>query len=72
MCSWLIGSSPTQHGVDLVEVALGQPVHDAAHALLGEAAHLEQPRLERLELFLEMSYDAFHPACVSYPKRPVT
>ena len=49
-----------QHGLDLVEIALGQTVHRSAHALLGEPAHLEQPRREQLELVLEMSCGAFH------------
>jgi hypothetical protein len=30
------------------------------HAIFGEAAHLEQPRLEQLQLFLKVRDVAFH------------
>ena len=59
MCSVLIGSSPTQHAVDQVVVAIDQPLDREAHVLLGQAAHFEQPGLELLQLFLEMADDPF-------------
>ena len=43
-----------------VGVALDEAAHGHADALLGEAAHLEQPLLQRPELFLEVPDDAFH------------
>ena len=65
MCSALIGSSPAQHALDERVVALDQALDGEAHLLLGEAAHLEQPRLELFELFLEMPDDALRPVpCV--------
>ena len=60
MCSSLIGSSPPSTASISVEIALGQALHGAAHALLRQAAHLEQPRLEDVQLFLEVPNDAFH------------
>ena len=57
------------HLVDERRVPRDQPAHGRAHPLLGQAAHLEQPRLERLELLLEMSYTA---RSMTYPNRPVT
>ena len=39
-------------------VAIDQTLDRQAHLLLGEAAHLEQPRLELFELLLEMPDDA--------------
>ncbi len=45
--------------VDELVVAIHQPLDRDPHLLFGEAAHLEQPGLELLELFLEMPDDAF-------------
>jgi hypothetical protein len=43
-------------------------MHDRAHALFGQAAHLEQPSLERFELFLEVANNPlFHVS--STPRR---
>ena len=54
-----------QHALDEVAVAIDEALDGQAHLLLGEAAHFEQPRLELLELFLEMpdalASDEFHP-----------
>ena len=43
-----------QHAVDDRRVALDQALDRRAHVFLGEPAHLEQPRLELLELFLKV------------------
>ena len=59
MCSWLIGPSPSSTRVDDIAVAPHQPVDGRPHAILGEAAHLEQPRLELLELLLESVVTTF-------------
>ena len=70
MCSAFSGSSPGQHALDEIAVAVDQPLDREAHLFFGEAAHLEQPRLELLELLLEMpddAFDRFH-----YPNLPVT
>ena len=48
-----------QHALDELRVALDERVHGRRHALLGEAAHLEQARLELLELLLEVRYHPF-------------
>ena len=40
-------------------VAIDEALHGQADLLLGEAAHLEQPRLELLQLLLEVPDDAF-------------
>ena len=61
-----------QHRFDEAEVALGQALDGMAHALLGQAAHLEQPGPEDLEFLLQVSDEAFHGSRISYPKRPVT
>ena len=37
-----------------------QPFDRGAHAFFGEAAHLDQPPLERFELLLEMPNSLFH------------
>ncbi len=54
-------------------IAIDQRPDGHAHAVFGQAAHFEQPRLERSELFLEVRDVSFH-ACPGrrYPKRPVT
>ena len=65
MCSALIGSSPASTRVDQVAVALDQALDRQAHLFLGQAAHLEQPGLELLELFLEMPDDAFRRGSIS-------
>ena len=59
MCSLLIGSSPFRTQRDELAVALDQRLDGEAHLFLGEAAHFEQPRLELLELLLEMPSVAF-------------
>ena len=59
MWSWLIGPSPGQHPVDQRQVALDQPLDRRADPVLGEAAHLEQPRLELFQLLLKMRYQTF-------------
>jgi hypothetical protein len=47
--------------LDQGAVSLDQPLDRDADLLLGEAAHLEQARLELFELLLEVSNDAsFH------------
>jgi hypothetical protein len=48
-----------QYLVDDRDVARDQALHRGAHPLLREAAHLEQPPLERFELLLKMSYYTF-------------
>jgi hypothetical protein len=48
------------HFVDQRRVPRDQPVDGRPHAFLGQPAHLEQPRLEPLELLLEVSYGPFH------------
>ena len=48
-----------EHAVDQIAVALDQPLDRQAHLFFGQAAHLEQPRLELFELFLKMPDDAF-------------
>ena len=48
-----------QHAVDVVVVAIHQPFDCDPDLLFGEAAHLEQPGLELLELFLEMPDSLF-------------
>jgi hypothetical protein len=48
---------------DLVDdggIALHQPVKGGAHTLFGEAAHFEQPTLERFELLAEVRDLAIH------------
>ena len=60
MCRSLIGSSPTSTRSTSAASRSVKAAHRLAHALLGEAAHGEQPLLQRLELFLEMSDDALH------------
>ena len=70
MCSALSGSSPTQHAVDEVVVAIDEALDGEADVLLGQAAHFEQPGLELFELFLKMpddAFDRFH-----QPNLPVT
>ena len=47
-----------QHALDERVVALDEPLDRQADVFLGEPAHLEQPRLELFELFLEMPRDA--------------
>ena len=42
--------------------ASARPRDGLAHALLGQPAHGEQPLLQRFELFLKVSGDAFHDA----------
>ena len=54
MCSALSGSSPIEHPLDQIAVAIDEPLDRQAHLLLGEAAHFEQPRLELFELFLKV------------------
>jgi hypothetical protein len=61
---------------DLLElrvIALYDGTHGGADAILGEPAHLEQPRLQLLELFLEVPDVVLggH-AAFAYPNRPVT
>ncbi len=41
-------------------VARHQPLDGGAHALLGQAAHFEQPALQRLELLAEVRNLALH------------
>ncbi len=48
-----------EHALDR-DVALDEPLDGAAHPFFGQPAHLEQPRLELVELFLEVATDAFH------------
>ena len=60
MCSALIGSSPRSTLSMSVVSRVDQPLHGRADALLGQAAHLEQPALQRLELLLEMWYGSLH------------
>ena len=45
-----------EHAVDEGAVALDQPLDRRAHAVLGQAAHFEQPGLELFELFLKVRY----------------
>ena len=47
MCSSLTGMSPLSTSSISVAVALHQPLHGQAHALLGQPAHGEQPLLQR-------------------------
>ena len=49
-----------QHGVEQPRVACDEPFDGRAHPLLGESAHLEEATLQRLELFLKMTYRLFH------------
>ena len=55
----LIGSSPFSTCSMSSRSRSVERLDGEAHLFLGQAAHLEQPRLELLELFLEMPYDAF-------------
>ena len=47
-----------QHAIDQIVIAIDESLDREADVLLGEAAHLEQPRLELFELFLEVPDDA--------------
>jgi hypothetical protein len=59
--------------LDQREIALDQAPDGEADAVLREAAHFEQARLELFELLLEMSNDAFYGFWHGfYPNRPVT
>jgi hypothetical protein len=55
-----------EHLVDERPIAVDEAGDRRAHALLGEAAHLEQPRLELAQLLLEVRNRVRH------PNRPVT
>ena len=66
MCSWLIGVSPARTVLDERLVALDQRPHGGADAVLGQAAHFEQPRLELIQLLLEVRNLS------RQPNRPVT
>ncbi len=44
-----------EHGIELRHVARDEPLDRRAHAFFGEAAHLEQPALERFELLLKVT-----------------
>ena len=55
-----------QHAVDDGRVALDESADGRADAVLGEAAHFEQPCLELFELFLKVRNDAIgHDSVVS-------
>ena len=56
-----------EHPVDRRDVPADEALHGRPHALLGQAAHLEQPSLECFELLLEMAYDPL----LHYPNLPV-
>ena len=49
-----------QHGLQRLGVALDDRHDGDAHPFLGQAAHCQQPLLQRLELLLEMPDDSFH------------
>jgi hypothetical protein len=49
-----------EHGVEQRMIAGDKPLDGRAHPFFGEAAHLEQPPLERFELLLEMPNSLFH------------
>ena len=72
MCSWLIGPSPASTRSISGGVALDQPLDRRADAVLGQAAHFEQPRLELLELFLESAGRRVSGCAAIYPNLPVT
>ena len=54
-----------QHPLDQRRVAVDQPLDREAHALLRQAAHFEQPRLELFELLLEMADEPFRLCSIS-------
>ena len=44
-----------QHAVDQFAIAIDERLHGEAHLFLGQAAHLEQPGLELLQLLLKVA-----------------
>jgi hypothetical protein len=64
---WLVTD---QRAVNQVVIAVDQPLHGETHLLFCAAGHLEQPRLELLQLFLEMNHHPPHR--FHQPNRPVT
>ena len=63
---WLVAAD---HAIDQIAIAVDQPFDCQPHLLFGEAAHLEQPSLQMLELLLKMT-DVFGGR--HYPNLPVT
>lgn len=57
---------------DRLTIPVDEPVHGQTDALLGHAAHQQQPLFELRELFREVSWILRHWSLHSQPNRPVT
>jgi hypothetical protein len=66
------GGVAGEHAFERAGVAPDEAVERRAQALLGQATHLEEPRLELVQFFLEVSHVLLVRHVHPYPNRPVT